>query len=377
VFSFVNTPELNQPLHEIDRAAGDPLDALSSGLESAYVKRMRVLVGGGEITAGRLQSNVAMTEATESSIMEGASATRRRASELLRSGKPAATVDERMILNNLHAMQLVKSRAGSPLSPDFLLELQDLLVRGTLADSSGVGRWRTASDDIRIIDARDESVIFVPPDAGSLPGLLRAICNLANNSGGPFIHPVLRASILHFLIGYAHPFVDGNGRTARAVFYWSMLRAGYGLFEYLSISEIVGKGYAKYPQAFLDVELDEGDLTYFLLYKLDVIRQAMQSLAARAQAEEARVARSGQLIGIASELNLRQRLLLEHALRHPLTQYTVKSHANSNGIVLATARADLEALVKLGLLTTMKRGKEVLYIATPKLPERVHGKRRK
>jgi hypothetical protein len=42
-----------------------------------------------------------------------------------------------------------------------------------------------------------------------------------------FIHPVMRAITLHFWLAYDHPFCDGNGRTARALFYWSMLKQGY------------------------------------------------------------------------------------------------------------------------------------------------------
>ena len=59
---------------------------------------------------------------------------------------------------------------------------------------------------------------------------------------GGFIHPMIRSIILHFWLAYDHPFVDGNGRTARALFYWSMLRHGYWLFEFISISQIILKG---------------------------------------------------------------------------------------------------------------------------------------
>ena len=56
-----------------------------------------------------------------------------------------------------------------------------------------------------------------------------------------FIHPVMRAITLHFWLAYDHPFCDGNGRTARALFYWSMLKQGYWLFEFISISSVINQ----------------------------------------------------------------------------------------------------------------------------------------
>lgn len=51
---------------------------------------------------------------------------------------------------------------------------------------------------------------------------------------------------LHFMLGYEHPFVDGNGRVARAMFDWAMLRNGYWLFEFISVSRIIRQAPAKY-----------------------------------------------------------------------------------------------------------------------------------
>jgi hypothetical protein len=75
------------------------------------------------------------------------------------------------------------------------------------------------------------------------------------------VHPVLRAILLHFMIGYDHPFADGNGRTARALFYWSMARSGYWLMEYTSISHILRKAPARYMRAYLHTETDKNDTT--------------------------------------------------------------------------------------------------------------------
>lgn len=374
-FGLCIHPSLLRPLFHIDRASGDDLIARSdsTAAKPARMKRLSSLFGMGETIPGQVQAKTAMFEAAESSIMEGASATREQALELLRTGRAPATLGERMILNNHHAMALAKQRLSEPLSLDLLLELQSTVTAGTLEPPDASGRFRTASEDVRVVDTRDGSTIHTPPPADRVVPMLRQVCDFANtNRGtGDFLHPIVAASILHFLVGYVHPFVDGNGRTARAIFYWCALRHGYSLFEFLSISEIIRKGYARYPQAFVDVETDDGDLTYFILYHLDVIEQALDRLAEHLEREEAKIERSERLLRIAKGLNLRQRLLLEHALRHPTTGYTAKSHRNSNGIALGTARADLDDLVRRKLMTTSKRVREVIYHVSPTLKPRL------
>jgi Fic family protein len=63
-------------------------------------------------------------------------------------------------------------------------------------------------------------VFHTPPPAAELPARLEAMCDFANSkTPDTFIHPVVRGIFLHFWLAYDHPFVDGNGRTARALFY--------------------------------------------------------------------------------------------------------------------------------------------------------------
>lgn len=374
-FGFCVVPELQRSLFLIDRTTGD--DLLRSGpaaIEpSPLRKRLAALFRSGEAIPQRMHARTMMDEAAESSIMEGASSTREQAVEMLREGRAPRTVGERMIANNYQAMLFVKRSLARALSIEMLMELHAILTEKTLTDAHACGRPRTAAEPVRVVDTRDDSTIFVPPPAEAIPRLLRELCEFANTPEPEdrFIHPIVKACVLHFMIGYIHPFLDGNGRTARAVFYWHALRTGYGLFEYLSISEIIAQGFARYPGAYLDCERDDGDLTYFVLYKLDVIEQALHQLAAHLHRIEQSLRRSEGLLALSADLNLRQRLLLEHALRHPTTQYTVKSHMNSNGITPVTARTDLQGLVAKRLMTTTKRGKEVLYLIRPSVARRL------
>src|SRR6202012_5924333 len=109
--------------------------------------------------------------------------------------------------------------------------------------------------------------------------LMKSLCDFANiDSESTFVHPIIKGILLHFLIGYIHPFVDGNGRTARAVFYWYLISKGYWLVEYMSISKIIIKAPAQYAKAYLYSEYDELDLTYFIDYNLKCMDLALSNL---------------------------------------------------------------------------------------------------
>ena len=158
------------------------------------------------------------------------------------------------------------------------------------------------------------------------------MCEFANGAIPHFfIHPVIRSILLHFWIGYDHPFVDGNGRTARVLFYWSMLRHKYWLFEFISISDILRRAPARYYRAFLYSENDDNDATYFIVHQAEVIRRAIENLHAYIDRKTGELRDSEKLLRGWEHLNHRQVALLAHALRHPGTFYSVEGHMRSHG----------------------------------------------
>src|SRR3546814_850888 len=112
---------------------------------------------------------------------------------------------------------------------DRFLERHLLLMREALEVPAQAGRLSAAEDNVIVQDRGDPTITrHVPPPADELPARLQALCDFANaRDEGEFLHPIVRAIAVHFQIGYDHPFCDGNGRTARALFYWSMLSSGY------------------------------------------------------------------------------------------------------------------------------------------------------
>jgi Fic family protein len=256
-----------------------------------------------------------------------------------------------------------------------------MLTRDTLDDPGDAGRLRQ-SDDIHVVDPNDGQLLHIPPAAALLPERLEALCAFANTGDNdtPYVHPLVRAILLHFMLGYDHPFADGNGRTARALFYWAMARQGYWLLEYLSISNILRTAPAQYARAYLHTETDGGDTTYFLIHQFGVIRQAVEALKAYLS-EKTKEMRSTEKrlenwqLGAEqrARCNHRQIALLGHALKHAEATYTVESHRASHAIAYATARADLLQLVELGLLREGRQGKRYVFSVPEDLAERLGG----
>lgn len=354
------TPALEM-LHQIDRSAGGNIrgsdQVMNPGTRDTY-----------------LFSSI-VEEAITSSQLEGASTTRKVAKAMLQEGRPATNKSERMILNNYEGMLYIRRFLDQDLTPRVVMELQRLLTDGTLDEPDAAGRFRRADEDI-VIEDETGTRLHTPPPVHELEQRLQAMCDFANGaSAREFMPPAVRAILLHFWLAYDHPFVDGNGRTARALFYWSMARQGYWLCEYVSISRILKKARGKYARAFLYAETDENDATYFILYQMRVLLRAIDDLheyldrkATELREADALVRRASAITGA---LNHRQLALLHHALRKPDAQYTVESHRVSHGVSYETARSDLIDMVKQGLLVQQKRSKAFVFTPVPGLRERI------
>jgi Fic family protein len=185
------------------------------------------------------------------------------------------------------------------------------------------------------------------------------------------MHPVVRAIVLHFMLSYDHPFSDGNGRTARALFYWSMMDSGYSLIEYVSISSLLKKAPAKYTRSFLHTETDEGDVTYFVLYQLEILLRAIDALWAYADRRAAETQQIEDLVRSSDVLNHRQLALIRDALHDPSEPVAIAEHQRAHGVTNETARSDLLGLERLGLYEKRKRGKAFTFFAKPRIEERL------
>lgn len=353
-FTFWQPESVQRDLHEIDLHLGGHIGIDMPGLGQR--DRTRYLV------------NSLMEEAIASSQIEGAATTRVVAKQMLRRGRAPRNRDERMIVNNYQTIRRLEEWRSRALSHDMLLEIQASMTADTLDDAVAVGRFRTPDDDVRVVDVRDDTVLHIPPPAAELPERLKDLCRFANAAQTEaFVHPVVRAILLHFWLAYDHPFVDGNGRTARALFYWYMLRSGYWLFEFLPISRVIVRAPVQYGRAFLHSETDDCDATYFLAFHLRAICRALDELRAylRNQQEQRREAET--FLRTLRGLNSRQAMLVKRFLDAPSFEITTEMHMRLAAVSYGTAYNDLRVLMERGYLQRSRRGHEFVFTATQKL----------
>ena len=357
-FAYSLADPVLELLHEIDRDASGRITT-------------RDQITNPQTRARYIESSL-IEEAITSSQLEGASTTREVAKAMIRSGRVPIDQSERMILNNYRAIRLIDQLKDQPLTRELLFKIHETLIRDTLEKGAERHYLRAPSDKIAVVDERDGTIMHDPPPAEHIPSRMAAMFDFANQTQtGAFLHPILKAIILHFWLAYDHPFIDGNGRAARALFYWSVLSQGFWMFEFLSISSIIRKAPAKYARSFLYTETDENDLTYFILAQLRVIQRAINELYAYLDKKADEIQKTEQILQSSIAVNHRQVTLLGHALRHPGTRYTIASHQKNQGVTYQTARTDLLNLADRKLLVMTKAGRALAFTAPNDLPERM------
>jgi Fic family protein len=355
-FSYMLTEETQRCLHLIDRDAGGRITTTDAGIP-AYAQQ-RYLISS------------LMEEAIASSQIEGASTTRRVAKDMLRTGRRPTDRAERMIANNYRTISELREIPSEPFSPALVTQIQEWLTDGTLDDPADVGRIRVA-DDIMVHDETTGVVLHVPPRAATIPTELKRLCDWANEQGPEFEHPVLRACILHFWLAYIHPFADGNGRTARALFYFYLLKRGYRLLEFVPVSRVILRRRGQYDRAYLYAEADDADMTYFLVFHLRAIEKAIQELWAYIERRAGRDRELSTAVSTDKTLNYRQRALLSRAITDRDVVFTIESHRASHNVSYPTAREDLLDLSDRGYLRKDREGRAFVFRAADDLSERL------
>ena len=347
IFSYKVTDYMQKCLHDFDLNFGGILS--SDNLISDKTRQYFLL------------SSI-MEEAIASSQMEGASTTRKVAKEMLRKKKKPTDKSQQMIANNYKTIQFLSEHKDEPLSKELLLEIHRQISDKTLEKPSDEGKFRDIND-IVISNNITGEVAHYPPDFTEIEQIVSLLCTFTNNED-EFIHPIIKAIIIHFLISFLHPFVDGNGRTARSLFYWYMLKKGYWLTEFLSISRIIYSSKNQYEKAFLYTEHDGYDLGYFINYNLTVLNKAFLDLKKyleRKSKERLSSLELRQFVGI----NERQAHIIQIAMKHPTTIFISKDLQIELGVSVKTIRSDLEGLVKIGLLKALPMNKRLMgYITT-------------
>jgi Fic family protein len=341
---FTITSDISKKLYEFDKflAGNIELQTKSLGLEKRYI------------------ISSLMEEAIASSILEGAATTRQAAKAMLRQKRKPTNKSEHMVVNGYETMQMIIKRKDEKLTPEFLLDIQRSITKETLSDDSDVGTYRNCNDVVVGSNTEPDLIYHIPPDCKKIPEYVKKICDFANDDK-EFIHPIVKGSILHFLIGYVHPFNDGNGRTARSVFYWYVLSKGFWMFEYMSVSRRILRSKKNYGLAYLHTEYDDLDLTYFLKYVIVCIDDSLKDLLEYVKKKQVEMSEAKILLDKLNILNFRQASILEEMMKSPGKIFTIKEISETFHVVYQTARTDLLFLSKRGFINMKKTSKAFIF----------------
>lgn len=340
-FQYMITDYMQRALHLFDMHIGG---TLGSNIGIAETDKTKFIISS------------IMEEAISSSQMEGANTTRKKAKEMIQQEQKPKNKSEQMIMNNFITMKHIVQHKDEDITPEKILYIHKLISNKTLDDFNDEGQFRD-NDDIHVVNYIVNEIVHTPPSKDELNDLTKDLCEFFNNESNNFIHPIIKGCIIHFMVGWIHPFTDGNGRTARAIFYWYMLKKGYWLTEYLSISRIIKDTKNQYERSYLYSEIDENDLSYFLTYHIKTMEKAYDALKLYINRKQKEVFQAAKFMKIAF-VNERMAQILKIVNDDSDRILNIKEIEKRFNISNFTARSDLRTLVSLGFLEIIQVNKK-------------------
>ncbi len=358
-FSIMITKEFLKDLSYIDQNSSGSIASSESMPDEDQKKRLII--------------NGLIEEAISSSQIEGASTTRKVAKAMIEQDRIPKNKDERMILNNYKAMVHLDDWKSRPLTHEFMFELHKILTDQTLENPEDEGCFRKDDDEIVVKDSLTPEIIHVPPKIDEAKIQLKQLYNFINTideEDENYLHPFVKATILHFCIGYIHPFTDGNGRLARTLFYWYLLKNNYWMFKFLPISLQIKKREWKpgYYRAFKYVETDELDISYFLHYKLKLAKNAIEDFRKFIQKKQSETKDLKNKLVHDNQINTRQLDIIELMQRNASFILDLSFYKERYKVAYETARSDIRELVSHKILKQETHGKKYTFIRGENFP---------
>lgn len=226
-----------------------------------------------------------LEEVFYTSYVEGSQITMQDAMAFLQSGKPARDIEEQLIVNNRQAGAFASANLYRRIDEGFLKDLAFTLTEGM---DTGGGDLRT--EDAPEIPSMTGGSFILPP-ADRVPDKIRELARFLED---PAVHPLIKASAAQAWAFCIRPFPDGNERLGRILSSIILLRSGYTFLSDISLSALIArKGYAYYrAMDELMQEENNGDMTYFMEYFLELLSRAVDERRLRKlrSAEEERAA---------------------------------------------------------------------------------------
>jgi Fic family protein len=228
-----------------------------------------------------------------STAIEGNLLTQAQVVQVVANGQhfPGRERDQAEVLGYYSALDEAEklAKARSPLTEAVIRRLHALVMGG--------GKTRVKPTPYRdaqnvIQDSRSGSIVYLPPEAGDVPGLMKDLAGwltVADDLPVP-----LKAAVAHYQFATIHPYYDGNGRTARLVTTLILHLGGYGLKGLYALEEYYACDLGAYYRA-LDIGSShnyymgraEADVTPWVAYFVEGMASSFEKVQAQAQREAA------------------------------------------------------------------------------------------
>ena len=275
----------------------------------------------------------------------------------------ASAKDKHEVINYLQALDSVSQYAKKKIDVKLFLRIHKTLTKGTLKQEKdcGVFRDRQVFVGKRIFDGTQlkEVVEYTPPDTKEVPGLVEEFLSWLNSDGATKINPVILAGIVHYEIARIHPFIDGNGRTARLLASLVLYKSGFDHRRFFALDDYYDKDRPLYYAALKTAQQNKGDITKWLEYftdgVLDSINKVKDAITRLGFASKTKGADQ-------IELTPRQVKILEKIKGNgKITNRDLRSMFN---ISRQAILKEISKLVEVGIIKLVGKGRGAYYVAT-------------
>ena len=338
---YTITPKINKALVEIERVRGF-LDAVK--LKDDWIVD--------------LQKKALILESHHSTHIEGTALSLEQAKNIL-EGKKVKGVnrdDEKELLNYKKAMDFISKYLGKndPISEGVIRELHKILVKNVRGENVDPGNYRKIQN--YVVNSRTREVVYTPPGPLDVPHLMRKFVEWVNKADD--VSPILVAGIVQFQFVHIHPFIDGNGRTARILSTLILYKTGYDFKRLFTISEYYDKDRQSYYQAIQSVRNNNMDMTAWLSYFVEGLRSQMEEINEKGK----KIIVSEKIVKTLTQysLNLRQEKIIRYLVVNG--QINNEQCQRLCGSIRRTATRDLASLVEKGLLLKKGELKGAYYV---------------
>ncbi len=318
----------------------------------AKVERARGFLDAAKLSEDwidQMQNKALVSEAHHTTHIEGTQLTLEE-SEQLMAGINVNNVDSddvQELLNYRDAFELVTEyiHDGGPITEVLIREIHKRLVKSVRGNSAAPGEYRRIPN--YVVNSITKEIIYTPPDANEVPRLMAELVEWLRD--GHEINPLIIAGIAQFQLVHIHPFLDGNGRTARLLSTLSLYKSGYDFKRLFSISEFYDRDRAAYYNAIQSVRENNLDLTKWVEYFVFGLSTQMQEVK---QAGET-VIKTDVLLMQVRQKGLKERpvKILEYILKE--SKATASELEKNLGINKRTLQRDLNKLIDMGLINVV------------------------